>query len=63
MQWFTDTHIFLLLQFYSEDSFGLRTLNEQGRVKVFEVPGVQHLHWHHNKQIFQKYIEPYLKWM
>jgi len=41
--------------------FGLKTLNMAGRVKVFEVPGVQHLQWHYSKPIFQHYIEPYLK--
>ena len=42
------------------DSFGLRTLNETGRVKVFEIPGVHHTQWHVNLSVFNCCIEPYL---
>jgi palmitoyl-protein thioesterase len=47
--------------FYISDSFGLKTLDTEGRVHVYEVPGVQHLHWHGNKTVFDNYIEPWLK--
>ena len=46
--------------FYVKDTFGLRTLNETGRVKVFEIPGVQHLQWHTNQSVFNCCMEPYL---
>lgn len=47
--------------FYKDDSFGLRTLNQQGKVKVYEIPGVKHIHWHLNQSVFDCCIEPWLK--
>ena len=47
-------------QFYKDDSFGLRTLDQQGKVKVYEVPGIEHLEWPLSSEVFEKYIEPWL---
>lgn len=46
--------------FYKADSFGLRTLDQQGKVKVYEIPGIEHLEWPLSQEIFEKYIEPWL---
>ena len=46
--------------FYIHDTFGLRTLNEQNKLKTFSIPGIFHTHWHENRAIIQKYIIPYL---
>ena len=48
------------VQFYINDNFGLKTLDETGRVHIYEIPGVQHLHWHGNKTVFDCCIEPWL---
>nr|CAD7568058.1 unnamed protein product [Timema californicum] len=45
---------------YLDDSFGLQTLDKQGRLKVFEITGVAHLDWHKNVTVIDKYIVPYL---
>ena len=50
----------IFLQFYIDDAFGLKTLDEEGKVHIFAVPGVEHVHWHGNKTVFDKYIEPWL---
>ena len=54
-------HLTVISQFYTSDTFGLKTLDGQGRVHVYEVPGVQHVHWHGNKTVFDNCIEPWLK--
>lgn len=46
--------------YYVKDSFGLQTLDKAGKVKVFQVAGVEHTHWHGNKTVFDTCIEPYL---
>lgn len=46
--------------FYINDSFGLKTLDREGRIHVYEVAGVEHVHWHINKTVFDLYIEPWL---
>ena len=48
------------VQYYVKDSFGLQTLDKAGKVKVFQVAGVEHTHWHGNKTVFDTCIEPYL---
>lgn len=47
--------------FYRDDTFGLRTLNEQGKLKVYEIPGVKHQQWVKSRDVFDKYIEPWLE--
>jgi len=48
------------LEEYQNDSFGLKTLDESGRVERFVFPGVEHTHWHKNKDVFTRAIEPHL---
>ena len=48
------------LDFYINDTFGLKTLDEQGRVFNFTIPNVFHTHWHEDINVIQKYIIPYL---
>jgi len=48
------------VQFYINDNFGLKTLDETGRIHVYEIAGVQHTHWHGNKTVFDCCIEPWL---
>ena len=45
--------------FYINDTFGLKTLFEQGNIFNFTIPNVFHTHWHENIDIIQKYIIPY----
>lgn len=47
-------------QFYKSDSFGLKTLDEAGKIYIHEVPGVKHVDWHGDKAVFDNYIAPYL---
>lgn len=47
-------------QVYQEDSFGLKTLNEEGRIVRYTVPGVPHRHWEKNETVFTNYISQYL---
>ena len=52
-----------LLRFYVKDTFGLKTLNENGLVKMFEILGVRHFQWHTNQSVFNCCMELYLnKW-
>lgn len=46
--------------FYMFDSFGLRSLDKAGRVKIYEVPGVHHTVWHHNVSVIENCILPWL---
>lgn len=46
--------------FYKHDLFGLRTLNEKGRLAAFGVSGVTHYEWHRNITVIDKYIIPWL---
>ena len=48
------------VQVYTEDTFGLKTLDKAGGLKWFTVPGVQHQDWPRDQAVFQKFIEPYL---
>ena len=56
----TNLNFFLIIQFYHDDSFGLRTLDEQGKVKIYDVPGVKHADWGRRSDIFDKYMKPWL---
>ena len=44
---------------YQNDTFGLRTLYEEGRMTLKEVPKVSHCDWH-NATIFTDYVLDYL---
>ena len=46
--------------FYRDDSFGLRTLDERGRLTLTEVPGVAHDDWVRDEGVFAKYVLPFL---
>lgn len=45
---------------YKMDLFGLKTLNETGRLTVYSVKGVTHSNWHRNISVIDKYIIPWL---
>jgi pimeloyl-ACP methyl ester carboxylesterase len=46
---------------YTSDLFGLKTMKEEGRLFLFDVPGVQHLTWLSDKKLFERYILPFLQ--
>lgn len=46
--------------YYTSDAFGLQTLDKAGKIHIHEVPGVEHVDWHGNKDVFTNCIEPYL---
>ena len=50
----------LYFQFYTEDSFGLRTLDQQEAIHTYTVPGVKHEQWCQNPIVFEKFILPHL---
>jgi len=43
---------------YQQDTFGLRTAIEQGRVHFYTVPGVKHEQWMQDTDIYYKYLFP-----
>jgi palmitoyl-protein thioesterase len=45
---------------YKNDTIGLKTLDKQGKLKVFVVPGIPHSVWHKNISIIDEFILPYL---
>jgi len=45
---------------YTDDYFGLQTLDLSGRLVSTPVPGVVHEDWVSTQTIYQKYIDPYL---
>ncbi|CAG5048427.1 unnamed protein product [Parnassius apollo] len=45
---------------YLEDTIGLRTLDESGRLHIVTVPGVNHFNWHMNVSIVDDCLLPYL---
>jgi len=47
-------------EWYKNDSFGLRTLDERGSVHTYTVPGHKHYDWHRNYTVFTNYIAPWL---
>lgn len=47
-------------EWYLNDAFGLRTLNSQGRIHTFTIPGIQHRHWHLEQKVFELCIKPWL---
>ncbi|XP_062615868.1 LOW QUALITY PROTEIN: lysosomal thioesterase PPT2-A-like [Saccostrea cucullata] len=47
-------------RYFLEDSFGLKTLYNQRKVKIYVIPGVQHIYWHSNRTVFNNAILPWL---
>lgn len=45
---------------YRNDSIGLKTLEDQGRLKILTFPNVRHKEWHLNVDIINEAIIPYL---
>lgn len=59
----SEYHCWFLLQFFLEDSFGLRTLYKRGGVLTFTFPGIQHHQWYINRTVFEKAVLPFLNWL
>ena len=45
-------------KFYVYDSFGLQTLDDEGRLFRTSVDGVTHEGWLHDRDVFETYILP-----
>lgn len=45
--------------FYINDQFGLKTLDESGRLKLTIVPDVSHNDWTGNEDVIRKYVLPH----
>lgn len=48
------------LKIYKDDVFGLRSLDELGRVHMYTFAGVEHIKWHGNETVFTQAILPWL---
>jgi len=48
-------------QVFTEDTFGLRTLNLTGRLHVEAVDGVEHQAWVSSRSVFEKHVLPHLQ--
>jgi len=46
---------------YIDDTFGLKTMNERGDLIFNVVDGVTHNQWFNTKEIYEKYVFPYLE--
>ena len=53
-------YLHVLLQVYTDDTFGLKTLDTTGRLQIYDVPGVQHVEWIKNSTVFEKCIRQWL---
>ncbi|XP_061170118.1 lysosomal thioesterase PPT2-A-like [Saccostrea echinata] len=42
--------------FYKEDSFGLKTMDEQNRIKTYTIPNIHHRHWVRNLTVIKDVI-------
>uniref|UniRef100_A0A0G4GH34 palmitoyl-CoA hydrolase n=1 Tax=Chromera velia CCMP2878 TaxID=1169474 RepID=A0A0G4GH34_9ALVE len=47
-------------EYYRNDAFGLRTLDETGRLDLHSVQSVKHMEWHTREDLFVKYVLPSL---
>lgn len=47
-------------QYYLNDAFGLKTLDQRGALTTNIIRGVKHTHWYRNQTVFDQYILPYL---
>jgi hypothetical protein len=45
---------------FQSDLFGLKTMQQDGRLVLYDVPGVYHLDWLSHIDLFQKYVLPHL---
>lgn len=45
---------------YAEDSIGLKTLDQKGKLKIISVSGVNHFMWHLDVAVCDNYIIPFL---
>lgn len=45
---------------YTNDVFGLKTLDKEGRLIRTQVPNVHHDDWVHNETLYKLYMEPHL---
>lgn len=45
---------------FLNDSIGLKTLNDSGRLQIVTVPDVHHFDWHLKIHVIQKVVLPYL---
>ena len=45
---------------YTNDTFGLRTLDENGNLTLTVVQNAKHSDWIHNKNTWSKYVLPFL---
>jgi palmitoyl-protein thioesterase len=48
------------LDLYKSDAFGLKTLNEKGALKFFDIPHIFHTKWNENPDVIDNYVIPYL---
>lgn len=48
-------------EWYKNDAFGLRTLDERKAIKIYTLPGVKHIHWHARDDVFNNYVLPYIR--
>jgi len=48
-------------EIYDEDVFGLKTLDEAGKIHEFMFSDVEHTTWHGNEDVFVTAIKPYLQ--
>jgi palmitoyl-protein thioesterase len=45
---------------YQEDSIGLKTLDDTGKLKIVTVPGIKHVFWHLNRTLIDEVVVPNL---
>lgn len=48
-------------QYYTKDLFGLKSLDEAGRVKFCTIGGIKHKDWVFTKEVYTKCIKPYIQ--
>ena len=48
------------MQYYMEDSFGLKTLNESGRLHIHTVKDITHFQIHKKQSVFDCCIKKWL---
>jgi len=48
-------------QYYIDDTFGLRTLDESNRLTLKNIPGVPHPAWIQDTDVISQYILPCLE--
>jgi len=48
------------LKIYSDDVFGLKTLDKENKLHTYTFDGVNHFHWIRNKTVFDQAILPWL---